>query len=57
MRDATFFGLMFAAMISVFVLCDIEQSKVEDACTAKGGVLMQTSSGDDLCVKKDAIVK
>ncbi|UAV89876.1 hypothetical protein REC_6 [Pseudomonas phage REC] len=57
MRDTTFFGLLFALILSFAIMAGVEQSRIEDECTAKGGILVQTYSNDDVCVKKDAIIK
>jgi hypothetical protein len=57
MRDTWFFGLLFALVLAVGILGGIEQSRIEDECAAKGGVLVQTYSNDDVCVKKDSILK
>ncbi|UAV89607.1 hypothetical protein [Pseudomonas phage COT4] len=57
MRDTTFFGLLFALVLGFAIMAGVEQSRIEDECTAKGGILVQTYSNDDVCVKKDAIIK
>ena len=48
------FGLLLWFAIAI----DNMQQEVEDACKAKGGVLMQTTySQEDVCISKEYIIK
>lgn len=56
MRDTTFFGLMFAAIMALIILAGIDNQKASDACTLKGGIIVETQD-DYICIKNEAIIK
>lgn len=57
MRGNTFFALAFVVLFALTVLGYMGVQEAIDDCKAKGGVLVQTYSGGDLCVKKEAVIK
>lgn len=57
MREGTFFGIMFALLFGLMILAFMGSQEAILGCETKGGVLVQTYSGDDLCINKEAIIK